>query len=148
MRFAHTNIIAKDWRTLAQFYVDVFGCRVQPPERKQSGEWLTRGTGVPDAALEGVHLLLPGHGERGPTLEVFSYAETLEHEPGPANRQGLAHLAFEVDDVEAVSTKVTQHGGSLEGSVTERLVEGVGTLTFVYARDPEGNIIEIQAWER
>jgi predicted enzyme related to lactoylglutathione lyase len=24
-RYAHTNIVAKDWRKLAAFYVDIFG---------------------------------------------------------------------------------------------------------------------------
>ena len=27
-------------------------------------------------------------------------------------------------------------------------MEGVGNITLVYARDPEGNIIEIQKWEQ
>jgi len=31
--------------------------------------------------------------------------------------------------------------------VTRKEVEGVGLLAFVYFRDPEGNIIEIQSWD-
>jgi catechol 2,3-dioxygenase-like lactoylglutathione lyase family enzyme len=145
MRYAHTNIVARDWRALAQFYVGVFGCRIQPPERHQGGEWLSRGTGVPNARLEGVHLLLPGHGERGPTLEIYSYGETVEREQGLPNHRGLGHLAFEVDDVAVVLERLRQHGGSALGEVTRREVEA-GTITFVYARDPEGNIIELQSW--
>lgn len=148
MRYAHTNVVAKDWRGLAQFYVDVFECRVKPPEREQSGEWLARGTGVPNASLAGVHLLLPGHGDAGPTLEVFGYGDTVERAPGKANRQGYGHLAFEVEDVQAVAEKVVAHGGSLEGAITRHPVDGVGMLTFVYVRDPEGNIVEIQSWDR
>jgi catechol-2,3-dioxygenase len=26
-------------------------------------------------------------------------------------------------------------------------IEGVGVLTVVYAKDPEGNIVEIQSWK-
>lgn len=39
-------------------------------------------------------------------------------------------------------------GGQTLGKVTEKSVDGVGKLKFVYLRDPEGNIIEIQSWNR
>ena len=58
-RYAHTNLIARDWRALARFYVEVFGCTTVPPERSYAGAELEAGTGVRDAALEGVHLRLP-----------------------------------------------------------------------------------------
>ena len=71
MRFAHTNIAAKNWRSLTEFYIKVFHCKIKPPERNLSGTWLDQATGLQAAILEGVHLLLPGHGENGPTLEIF-----------------------------------------------------------------------------
>lgn len=36
-RFAHTNIVSEDWRKLAQFYEQVFGCIPVPPEMRRSG---------------------------------------------------------------------------------------------------------------
>jgi catechol 2,3-dioxygenase-like lactoylglutathione lyase family enzyme len=147
-RFAHTNVVARDWRALAEFYIAVFGCRVKPPPRQQSGDWLARGTGVPGAALEGVHLLLPGHGEAGPTLEVYSYSTPLDAPAGVANRRGFGHIAFEVNDVGRTVEAVVAHGGQLAGQIAERAIEGVGTITFVYARDPESNLVEIQSWDR
>ena len=33
IRYAHTNLIAKDWRSLARFYIEVFGCEPAGPER-------------------------------------------------------------------------------------------------------------------
>lgn len=148
MRYAHTNIVADDWRSLAGFYEAVFRCVRVPPERDLSGEWLARGTGVPGAALCGIHLRLPGHGDDGPTLEIYTYRGNEPLELGSANRRGLAHLAFEVDDVEAVAASLLAQGGSLAGTITTRTVPGVGELTFVYARDPEGNLVEIQSWDR
>lgn len=145
-RFAHTNIIARDWRELAAFYTEVFGCVLVPPERNQRGDWLAKGTGVANAHLQGVHLRLPGHGPEGPTLELYSYAEMLEKPAPAANRQGLGHLAFEVSDVAATLTKVLRHGGSTLGDVTTRVLPGAGTITFVYAADPEGNLLELQSW--
>jgi len=37
MKYAHTNLIARDWRALADFYVAQFGCEVVPPERDYAG---------------------------------------------------------------------------------------------------------------
>ena len=59
-RFGHVNVIARDWRSLATFYTEVFGCTFVPPERDISGPVLERGTGIPGAALTGAHLRLPG----------------------------------------------------------------------------------------
>jgi catechol 2,3-dioxygenase-like lactoylglutathione lyase family enzyme len=147
MRYAHTNLIARDWRRLAAFYEEVFGCTPVPPERRQSGEWLERGTGVAGARLEGVHLKLPGHGEQGPTLEIYSYSEPADRPPPVANRLGFGHIAFEVRDVGATLDRVCERGGSAVGEVVTAEVSGRGRITFVYAADPEGNLIELQCWD-
>ena len=63
-RYGHTNLIAKDWRALARFYEDLFGCTPVPPERDFAGPDLDRGTAIPGARLRGVHLRLPGHGPK------------------------------------------------------------------------------------
>lgn len=147
MRYAHTNIVAGDWRKLADFYVRVFGCTVKPPERRLSGDWLDQATGLSGAVLEGVHLLLPGHGDTGPTLEIFSYQNTHERAPFMANHTGLTHIAFEVEDVKQTFKIALSNGANRLGEITEKTIEGVGKLTFVYFRDPEGNIVEIQSWQ-
>ena len=146
VRYAHTNIIAQDWDTLARFYETVLECVRLEPERDQAGEWLERGTGVPGAALRGVHLRLPGHGENGPTLEVYSYAAMLEKPAPHANRQGYGHLAFAVEDVHETLAEVLAHGGTALGEVVTTAVPGAGEVTFVYAADPEGNLLELQQW--
>ena len=144
--YKHTNIIANDWNKLAQFYETVFGCVRVPPERHLTGQWLDKGTGVVNAKLSGVQLRLPGHGDTGPTLEIFQYAENKEKLPPAANREGIGHLAFEVDNVAEAMTEVLANGGHKVGEVTSFDVEGIGTITFVYVADPEGNVIELQAF--
>ena len=146
MRYVHTNIVARDWRQLAHFYQSVFQCRSKPPPRQQRGPWLSRGTGVADASLEGVHLILPGYGEEGPTLEIYQYGEVLDAPPKAANREGFGHLAFEVTSVPRCVDRLLEAGGTLAGEIVERDIEGVGRITFVYAKDPEGNLIELQSW--
>ncbi len=147
IRYAHTNIISQNWRALAAFYEDIFDCIPVPPERSQSSPWLAEGTGVKGAALEGVHLRLPGHGDNGPTLEIYQYRH-MEDKPAPAaNRQGIGHLAFAVDDVADILDKIMTSGGQALGKIVEAEVPGAGTICFVYATDPEGNILELQKWE-
>lgn len=146
MRYVHTNLVARDWRALSAFYQRVFGCEPAGPERDLAGDWLSAGTAVSAAHLRGQHLRLPGHGARGPTLEIFEYAEVLPGLAPAANRVGLGHLAFEVDDVASATRAVIDAGGSAHGQVAVHDVPGVGRLTFVYVRDPEGNLIELQSW--
>lgn len=145
-RYVHTNIVSQNWRQLAHFYQTVFDCQPIPPMRDLAGDWLDKGTGLKDCHLQGVHLRLPGSGENGPTLEIFQYDALAERLPSVANRLGIGHLAFHVDDVHSTVEQVLQQGGNLLGEVVERFIDGVGHLTFVYLTDPEGNILEIQHW--
>jgi catechol 2,3-dioxygenase-like lactoylglutathione lyase family enzyme len=146
MRYVHTNLVARDWRALARFYQEAFGCQPISPEREQHAEWVGRGVGVPGLRLRGVHLRLPGYGEDGPTLEIYTYEPLLDAPAPEPNRPGFGHLAFAVDDVVATAERVLACGGRPLGDVTSARVEGVGTLEFVYVRDPEGNVLELQRW--
>jgi predicted enzyme related to lactoylglutathione lyase len=146
MRFAHTNIAAKDWKTLADFYINVFDCKIKPPLRDLKGEWLDLAIGVKNARQMGVHLVLPGFDSNPPTLEIFSYEEFVDNSPIMANHIGFTHIAFEVEDVEVILQKALEHNAQALGEVIEKEIEGVGMLKFTYLRDPEGNIIEIQSW--
>lgn len=148
MRFSHTNIAARDWKKLSDFYINVFECTIKPPLRNLSGKWLDKGTGLTNAKLEGVHLYLPGHGENPPTLEIFSYEEMHDMLDIMANYIGITHIAFEVEEVDSVMKKALEYGASHLGEISEREIEEVGTLKFVYLRDPEGNIVEIQSWKK
>jgi catechol 2,3-dioxygenase-like lactoylglutathione lyase family enzyme len=147
-RFAHVNLVARDWRKLADFYRRVLGCEPVPPERDLDGQWLDDATRVPNAHIRGMHLRLPGHGHTGPTLEVFQYDDALEH-PAPAvNRPGYGHLAFAVDDVLAARQAVLAGGGRDWGKPVTVQIPNAGTITFVYVTDPEGNLIELQTWNK
>jgi predicted enzyme related to lactoylglutathione lyase len=145
-KYVHTNLIARDWKKLVRFYRDVFGCMATGPERDLSGEWLDRITSLSAARLRGVHLRLPGYGDYGPTLEIFSYDEMPDKQLPMPNEPGFAHLAFAVDDVEKALETVIFTGGSSVGEIATTEIDGVGLLQVVYARDPEENIIELQKW--
>lgn len=146
IQFAHTNIIARDWQRLADFYEQVFGCQRLLPERHLTAPWVARATGIAGAEIHGIHLRLPGYGSDGPTLEIFQYHQYQGDGPKYINRPGLAHIAFAVDDVERLREAVLAAGGTEVGEVTHVDIPGAGTIAFVYLADPEGNIIELQHW--
>jgi predicted enzyme related to lactoylglutathione lyase len=145
-KYVHTNLIARDWKRLVRFYCEVFGCEPKGPERDLSDPWLDRVNGVPNAHLRGVHLHLPGYDNDGPTLEIFSYDQLIERDLPRANERGFAHIAFAVDDVDNALQAVVAAGGGAVGEIATAEVDGVGMLRVVYARDPEGNIVELQNW--
>ncbi len=146
VKYVHTNLVAEDWRALAGFYQELFGCTPVPPERDLQGEQLEAGTGVPGAHLRGVHLRLPGWGEGGPTLEIFNYS-TLESRARTAvNRPGFGHIAFAVEDVAAARQAVLAAGGQPVGEVVTLELPTGARVTWCYVTDPEGNVIELQAW--
>jgi predicted enzyme related to lactoylglutathione lyase len=149
VRYVHTNLIARDWRRLAAFYQNLFGCVPVPPERDYSGPVFDAGTGVRGARLTGMHLRLPGlsgAAQAGPTLEIFNYSQ-LEDAPAPAvNRPGFAHIAFAVDSVDDARAQVLAAGGKSVGDVVTLTTATGARVTWCYVTDPEGNIVELQRW--
>jgi catechol 2,3-dioxygenase-like lactoylglutathione lyase family enzyme len=145
-RFGHVNVIAHDWQKLADFYGGVFGMQIVPPLRDYRGPDLEAGTGIKGAALRGAHLRLPGLGSDGPTLEIYQYESGPASLPAAANRPGYQHIAFAVPDVPAAREAVLGAGGRKVGSIVIATTADGRRVTWTYVTDPEGNIIELQAW--
>jgi catechol 2,3-dioxygenase-like lactoylglutathione lyase family enzyme len=131
---------------LAAFYTDVFGCEFVPPERDIRSADLDAATGLHDAHLTGVHLRLPGYGDSGPTLEIFEYDDIEAHPGVRIDRPGWGHVAFQVPDVPAALEAVAAAGGGQHGATVTMQTKDGRTITWVYATDPDGNIVELQAW--
>jgi len=146
IRYVHTNIVAKNWRKLADFYIQVFGCTIVPPIRYYAGKDLDLAVKIKQAALTGVHLRLPGYNKSRPTLEIFSYKPSLLKQKRKVNTPGITHLAFEVDDVQRLYKKVIQNGGKKVGKIITLKRSDGKEVTWCYVKDPEGNMIELQKW--
>jgi predicted enzyme related to lactoylglutathione lyase len=144
--YVHTNLVAADWRALAAFYQELFGCVPVPPERDYQGDALDAGTGLVGTHLCGAHLRLPGRGDDGPTLEIFTHDPLAERGATAVNHPGFGHVAFEVDDVAAARDAVLGAGGSAVGEVVTLQTASGAMVTWCYVTDPEGNIIELQSW--
>lgn len=94
-----------------------------------------------------IHLRLAGQPPGGATLEVFGVDDPQPASPGPPNRIGLMHVAFAVADIRSTLARLLESGGEALGELAEADIEGVGRVDFMYARDPEGNIVELQEYK-
>ncbi len=147
-RFSHTNIVSREPERLVAFYKEVFGCEQSGPTRELAGEWLARGMGLPGARVHGYQLTLPGlKGDHVPTLEIFSL-DVIRPTETDVNQAGLMHISFSVDDIDETIARFLAGGGSMQGERSQAEVAGVGSAYFAYMRDPDGNIVELQQWER
>jgi catechol 2,3-dioxygenase-like lactoylglutathione lyase family enzyme len=145
-RFGHVNVTGADWRRLAAFYHDVFGMEDVPPERDYRGTDLEAATRVPGAHLTGAHLRLPRPGPDGPTLEIYQYDTVEGSRPPRVDRAGWGHVAFQVPDVAAAVDAFVAAGGSAYGEIITSTTKTGARVTWCYAADPDGNLVELQAW--
>ena len=97
-RYVHTNLIARDWRALrllpgsARLRTRAAGARSVWPRSGSRHRY-------PRRTPAGRHLRLPGRGDDGPTLEIFTYGSLVERPATAVNRLGFGHIAFSVEDV-------------------------------------------------
>ena len=111
IRFGHVNVTGADWRRLAAFYTEVFGCELVPPERDlRSGTTWMPATGLTDAHLTGAHLRLPGHGDTGRRSRSSRTTRSTRTPARRSSRPGWGHIAFQVPDVPAAVDAVRGRG--------------------------------------
>ena len=118
----HIAIIAADYEVSKRFYCGVMGFTLQSEVyRAERASW--KG----DLALNGVYL-----------VELFSFPDPPPR-PSRPEAQGLRHLAFVVDDIEASIATLLQRGVTCE---PVRVDEYTGRR-FTFFADPDDLPIEL-----
>ena len=141
MKFSHVNMVARDTDKLADFYKTVFDCNDLYPRKDLSGEPISKCNGVPNAEIYAAWLSLPG--VESTFLEIFQY-KNIHDRPNPlVNQPGYGHISFEVEDIHATYDAIIKAGGWSLGEVRNFGTEEAPAF-YVYARDPEGNVIELE----
>ena len=141
MRISHISITARNAEQLAAFYRSVFRFTEKRAAKTLSGPHIAKGNGLPDMRILSIWLHHPDSAE--PFLELMEYAETADSLYPEPNAPGLAHLAISVDDLDATLAELIAAGGQLQGEVTNFGTDEA-PIRIVYARDPEGNILELE----
>jgi len=145
VRYVHTNIIAKDCEKLIEFYKEVFNCRSINEKRDLRGSWLDKMTGISDAHIVGEHLVMPGYDENHPTIEIFSYDQMEGDCTHRINAYGIAHLAFEVDNVAETLEKLLAKGGGMVCELVHADYEVVARRRLCMPRTLRGTFLNCRA---
>ena len=135
--FVHIGLVVEDLEETLRF-LRVLGFDCGEPG-VYSGEWIDRIVGLDDVTIELAMARLPDGSD---VIEVTRFrspaAGTQEREPA-ANRPGLRHISFSVDDMHGVVDRVRAAGWEPIGEV----VDYEGFYLLCYLRGPEGLIVEL-----
>jgi catechol 2,3-dioxygenase-like lactoylglutathione lyase family enzyme len=136
-RIDHVGVVVCDLAAAKAFFLDL-GLEVEG-EGDVAGEWVARIIGLDGVKNTVVFLRVPG-AEAGIELIQFS-TPTDERgiQPSFANTLGIRHIAFAVEDVEAVVAKLKKNGTELVGEIQQF----EDSYKLCYVRGPEGIIIEL-----
>jgi glyoxylase I family protein len=147
MRLDHVNIVVTDLPQAERFYGEVLGLR-RGFECRLEGEWIERVTGLPGARARCVFF----EPDAGGRVELLQYLSPTG-EPLPANRlphtPGLRHLAFEVEELDALCERLRAAGVTLVSPPVEVpfRVANAGRKRLCYFHDPEGVLLEVAQYE-
>jgi catechol 2,3-dioxygenase-like lactoylglutathione lyase family enzyme len=135
--FEHIGVIVQDLQAVADFF-EMLGFR-RGEKARVGGTWADRVNGLTGTDVEMVFLTPPdGSG----AIELSQFLRPESPAPVgdlPSNTLGLRHLAYRVDDVEALLGKVRAAGYD----TMAELVNYEDQWLVCYVRGPEGLIIEL-----
>jgi catechol 2,3-dioxygenase-like lactoylglutathione lyase family enzyme len=136
-RIDHVGIVVNDLPAAKAFFLD-FGLEVQG-EGEVEGEWVDRIVG-----LHGVKAVLvmlrTSDGETNIELVKFHAPSDEKGIQRPlSNTPGIRHIAFVVEDIEALVAKLKKKGTELFGEIQN--YENIYKLCYI--RGPEGIILEL-----
>jgi len=138
----HVAINTPDLDRLAAFYTDVMGFEVVMSTSWRDRPIVDRMVGLTGSAARQIML------EAGNAyLELFQY-ESPEPTPAdparnPANH-GYTHFCIDVVDIDAEYERLSANGMSFHSPPPTTAELQGSKLRAIYARDPDGNIVELQ----
>jgi catechol 2,3-dioxygenase-like lactoylglutathione lyase family enzyme len=133
----HVGIVVDDLAEATAFFVEL-GLELLG-EGPVGGGWVDRVVGLEGVRAEIAMLGTPeGHG-RLELVKFHTPPSSGGDREAPANTPGFRHVAFAVEDIDAVVARLQTRGAELVGEV-ERYED---RYRLCYVRGPEGIIIEL-----
>lgn len=136
-RMDHVGIVVEDLADAVAFFVEL-GLELQG-EAPVEGDWVDRVVGLEGVRAQIAILQTPdGHGR----LELTRFHTPLAdggYQRATANASGIRHVAFAVDDIEAVLARLRARGAELVGELGCYR----DSYRLCYVRGPEGIIVEL-----
>jgi catechol 2,3-dioxygenase-like lactoylglutathione lyase family enzyme len=136
-RMDHVGIVVDDLADAVAFFLEL-GLELQG-EALVEGDWVDRIVGLEGVRAQIAMLQTPdGHGRV--ELTKFHMPSTVGgYQRAPANASGIRHVAFAVDDIEAVLARLRARGAELVGELGRYR----DRYRLCYVRGPEGIIVEL-----
>ena len=135
--FVHIGLVVEDLDETIRF-LSLLGLDCGEPGTF-GGEWIDRIIGLENATVEVVMARTPDGTDMFEVVR-FQSPSAGTGEPAPAaNRPGLRHVAFKVDDMHGVVERVRAAGWETVGEI----VDFESTFLLCYVRGPEGLIVEL-----
>lgn len=135
----HSGIVVRDLQTMQDFYCQTLGLEVVG-QIESTAPPTGNHTGIPFAKRTLVFLGIPGEKH---LLELVLYIDPPATDGHLGKHQfGATHVCFIVDDLQAEYDRLVGLGVCFE---TEPIFTQTsnGRLGVIYARDPEGNWLEL-----
>jgi catechol 2,3-dioxygenase-like lactoylglutathione lyase family enzyme len=136
-RMEHVGIVVDDLAAATKFFLEL-GLELQG-EGMVEDRWVDRVVGLDGVKVEFAMVQTPdGHG-RLELVKFHSPPSQGGNPHAPANAPGIRHIAFVVDDINAVVAGLRARGAELVGEL-ERYKD---SYLLCYVRGPEGIIVEL-----
>jgi catechol 2,3-dioxygenase-like lactoylglutathione lyase family enzyme len=136
-RMDHVGVVVEDLTDAVGFFTTL-GLELQG-EAPVEGEWVDRIVGLEGVRAQIAMLQTPdGHG-RVELTKFHTPAPNGDHRHEPSNALGIRHIAFAVEDIDAVLARVRAHGSELVGEMGRYR----DSYRLCYVRGPAGMIVEL-----
>jgi catechol 2,3-dioxygenase-like lactoylglutathione lyase family enzyme len=136
-RMEHVGIVVDDLAAATQFFVDLG--LVLKGEGPVEGRWVDRVVGLEDVRADIAMMQTPDGNGRLELTKFHSPSNQGDGGHAPPNTRGIRHVAFAVEDIDAVVAGLRARGAELVGEL-ERYED---SFRLCYVRGPEGIIIEL-----
>jgi catechol 2,3-dioxygenase-like lactoylglutathione lyase family enzyme len=133
----HVGIVVDDLAAATEFFVEL-GLELQG-DGTVEGRWVDRIVGLEGVRTDFAMLQTPDGSGRLELVRFHSPPTEGDNRHAPANTRGIRHIAFVVEDIDAVVARLRARGAELVGDV-ERYED---IFLLCYVRGPEGIIIEL-----
>jgi catechol 2,3-dioxygenase-like lactoylglutathione lyase family enzyme len=136
-KMEHVGIVVDDLTAATEFFVEL-GLVLQG-EGSVEGRWVDRVVGLEGVRADIAFMQTPDGNGRLELTKFHSPSNQGDNPHPSANTPGIRHLAFAVEDIDAVVAGLRARGAELVGEL-ERYED---SYRLCYVRGPEGIIIEL-----
>jgi len=136
-RMEHVGIVVDDLAAATEFFAEL-GLVLQG-KAPVEGRWVDRIVGLEGVRAESAMMQTPDGNGRLELVKFHSPSNQGDNRHAPANTPGIRHIAFAVEDIDAVVAGLRARGAELVGEL-ERYED---SYRLCYVRGPEGIIIEL-----